>query len=123
MADWWRSRRPRSARPCLAPRSTSCSLWPKTASPGSGRRRSSRRDPYPAEVAILRPAMSALVLASRNPHKLRELREALPGVEIEPLPDEIQLPPEAGETFAENALAKARAAQRATGSTAIADDP
>ena len=66
--------------------------------------------------------MSALVLASRNPHKLRELREALPGVEIEQLSDEIQLPPEAGETFAENALAKARAAQRATGSTAIADD-
>src|SRR5918996_649977 len=66
--------------------------------------------------------MSALVLASRNPHKLRELREALPGVEIEPLPEEIELPPEAGETFAENALAKARAAQRATGGTAIADD-
>jgi XTP/dITP diphosphohydrolase len=66
--------------------------------------------------------MSALVLASRNPHKLRELREAFPGVEIEPLPDEIELPPEAGETFAENALAKARAAQRATGRAAIADD-
>jgi XTP/dITP diphosphohydrolase len=66
--------------------------------------------------------MPALVLATRNPHKLRELREALPGVEIEPLPDEVELPPETGETFAENALGKARAAQRATGRTAIADD-
>jgi XTP/dITP diphosphohydrolase len=32
------------------------------------------------------------------------------------------LPPETGETFAENALAKARAAQAATGRAAIADD-
>jgi XTP/dITP diphosphohydrolase len=66
--------------------------------------------------------MSALVLATRNPHKLRELREALPGIEIDPLPDEVELPPETGETFAENALGKARAAQAATGKTAIADD-
>ncbi|HKG36163.1 MAG TPA: RdgB/HAM1 family non-canonical purine NTP pyrophosphatase [Solirubrobacterales bacterium] len=66
--------------------------------------------------------MSALVLATRNPHKLRELREALPGVEIESLPEEVALPPEHGDTFAENALGKARAAQHATGRTAIADD-
>jgi XTP/dITP diphosphohydrolase len=66
--------------------------------------------------------MSALVLATRNPHKLRELREALPGIEIDPLPDDVELPPETGETFAENALSKARAAQAATGRTAIADD-
>jgi XTP/dITP diphosphohydrolase len=66
--------------------------------------------------------MSALVLASRNPHKLRELREALPGIEIDPLPDQVELPPEAGQTFAENALVKARSARRATGRTAIADD-
>jgi XTP/dITP diphosphohydrolase len=66
--------------------------------------------------------MSSLVLATRNDHKLRELREALPGIEIDPLPEEIELPPETGETFAENALGKARAAQAATGRTAIADD-
>jgi XTP/dITP diphosphohydrolase len=66
--------------------------------------------------------MPALLLATRNPHKLRELREALPGIEIDPLPDEVELPPEEGETFAENALGKARAAHRATGRTAIADD-
>jgi XTP/dITP diphosphohydrolase len=66
--------------------------------------------------------MSALVLATRNEHKLRELREALPGIEIDPLPPEVELPPETGDTFAENALGKARAAQVATGRTAIADD-
>jgi XTP/dITP diphosphohydrolase len=66
--------------------------------------------------------MSALVLATRNDHKLRELREALPGLEIDPLPEEVELPPETGETFAENALGKARAAQAGTGRTAIADD-
>ena len=66
--------------------------------------------------------MSALVLATRNAHKLRELREALPGIQIEPLPDQVSLPPEEGETFAENALGKARSARAATGRTAIADD-
>ena len=66
--------------------------------------------------------MSALLLATRNEHKLRELREALPGVEVDPLPPEVELPPEEGETFAENALGKARAAHAATGRTAIADD-
>ena len=66
--------------------------------------------------------MSALLVATRNEHKLRELREALPGVELEPLPPEVELPPEDGETFAENALGKARAAHAATGRAAIADD-
>jgi XTP/dITP diphosphohydrolase len=66
--------------------------------------------------------MSALLLATRNQHKLRELREALPGVEIDPLPEGVELPPETGETFAENAMGKARAAQRTTGRAAIADD-
>jgi XTP/dITP diphosphohydrolase len=66
--------------------------------------------------------MPALVLATRNDHKLRELREALPGIAIDPLPPDVELPPETGETFAENALGKARAAQAATGRTSIADD-
>jgi XTP/dITP diphosphohydrolase len=66
--------------------------------------------------------MSALVLSTRNDHKLRELREALPGIEIDPLPEEVVLPAETGDTFAENALGKARAAHAATGRTAIADD-
>src|SRR3954447_4936303 len=66
--------------------------------------------------------MSALVLATRNDHKLRELREALPGVDLDPLPPEVELPPETGETFAENAVGKARAAHAATGRASIADD-
>jgi XTP/dITP diphosphohydrolase len=64
----------------------------------------------------------ALVLATRNEHKLRELAEILAGVELLPLPDEVELPPEDGETFDENALIKARAAHLATGGAAIADD-
>jgi XTP/dITP diphosphohydrolase len=64
----------------------------------------------------------ALVVSTRNEHKLRELREALPGLELEPLPESVELPPEDGETFAENALGKARAAHEATGLPAIADD-
>jgi XTP/dITP diphosphohydrolase len=63
-----------------------------------------------------------LVLATRNPHKLREFRRLLPGQQLEPLPQGLDLPPEIGTTFEENALAKARAAARATGEPAIADD-
>jgi XTP/dITP diphosphohydrolase len=66
--------------------------------------------------------MGPLVVATRNEHKLRELREALPGIELEPLPPEVELPPEEGATFAENALGKARAAHEATGRAVIADD-
>jgi XTP/dITP diphosphohydrolase len=62
------------------------------------------------------------VLATRNQHKLRELREILDSVEVVPLPEAAELPPESGETFAENALTKARAAHAATGLAAIADD-
>jgi XTP/dITP diphosphohydrolase len=63
-----------------------------------------------------------LVLSTRNAHKVRELRVLLAPHEVLPLPDDVQLPPETGETFAENALDKARAAARATGMPAVADD-
>jgi XTP/dITP diphosphohydrolase len=63
-----------------------------------------------------------LVVATRNSHKLRELAEILTGIELAPLPAGVDLPPERGKTFAENALAKARAAHAATGEAAIADD-
>ena len=46
-------------------------------------------------------------LASRNPHKARELERLLPGWRIEPL-DAGAYPPEEGETYYENARAKAR---------------
>ena len=63
-----------------------------------------------------------LVLASRNPHKLRELAGLFEPLELVPLPDDVELPPESGETFADNALIKARAAAEATGKPAVADD-
>ena len=63
-----------------------------------------------------------LVLASRNAHKLRELNVLLAPHELVPLPDSVDLPPETGTTFAENALVKARTAAAATGMPAVADD-
>jgi XTP/dITP diphosphohydrolase len=63
-----------------------------------------------------------LVLATRNEHKLRELAQLMRPIEIDPLPDEVTLPPETGTTFTDNALGKARAAAAATGRTSIADD-
>jgi XTP/dITP diphosphohydrolase len=62
------------------------------------------------------------VVATRNRHKLRELSEILDSLELMPLPGDVELPPEDGQTFADNALAKARAAHDATGLAAIADD-
>ncbi|HEV8603076.1 MAG TPA: non-canonical purine NTP pyrophosphatase [Gaiellaceae bacterium] len=47
------------------------------------------------------------VLASKNEHKLRELRHALPGWKLELL-DADELPTEEGESYYENARAKAR---------------
>ncbi len=67
-----------------------------------------------------------LLLATHNEHKRREfarlLARAAGGWEIDVLPDSVVLPPEDGETFAENALGKARAAAQTTGRVSIADD-
>jgi XTP/dITP diphosphohydrolase len=68
-------------------------------------------------------ARRRIVLSTRNEHKVREFARLLGDeVEIVALPDDVELPPETGETFAENALIKARAAARATNMEAIADD-
>jgi XTP/dITP diphosphohydrolase len=66
----------------------------------------------------------SLMLSTRNPHKVREFERLLgaAGIDVEPLPEAVELPPEIGETFAGNALPKARAAAAATGRAAIADD-
>jgi XTP/dITP diphosphohydrolase len=66
--------------------------------------------------------VSRLVLSTRNDHKVREFARLLPSVELEALPAGVELPPETGATYAENALIKARAAARATGRASIADD-
>jgi XTP/dITP diphosphohydrolase len=63
-----------------------------------------------------------IVMASRNQHKVRELASVLAPHTIEPLPEWVELPPEDGETFTDNALIKARAAAAATGTPVLADD-
>ena len=63
-----------------------------------------------------------LVLATRNDHKVRELQQLLPECELVPLPEDLESPPETGDTFAANAIIKAEAATRATGLPAVADD-
>ncbi len=67
-------------------------------------------------------AAHRLVVATRNGHKVRELSRLLPGVALEGLPGDMELPEETGDSFAANALLKARAAAAATGRVAIADD-
>jgi XTP/dITP diphosphohydrolase len=64
------------------------------------------------------------VLATRNPHKLKEFRRLLEpgGIIVEPLADGLELPPEDGTSFAENAIPKARTAAERTGHPAVADD-
>lgn len=65
-----------------------------------------------------------LLIATRNAHKLQEIRALLPGVELlgtdayPQVPD----PEETGSTFEENASIKARAWAAATGLPALADD-
>ncbi|HXR14008.1 MAG TPA: non-canonical purine NTP pyrophosphatase [Solirubrobacteraceae bacterium] len=66
--------------------------------------------------------MTPIILATRNQHKLVELRRLLGEGRVLALPAEVELGPELGETFAENALTKARAAAAATARAAIADD-
>jgi XTP/dITP diphosphohydrolase len=73
--------------------------------------------------------MRDLLVATRNPGKLVELRrlletEHVAGVRVLGLADVPEFPeePETGATFAENALAKARDATKATGLAAVADD-
>ncbi len=66
----------------------------------------------------------AVVLATHNAHKVVEMQRLLEpaGIVVEALPDDVELPPEDGATFADNALVKARTAASETGRPAIADD-
>lgn len=65
-----------------------------------------------------------LLIATRNAHKLQEIRELLPGIEIlgtDAFPD-VPDPVEDGDTFEANAALKALAWSKATGLPALADD-
>jgi XTP/dITP diphosphohydrolase len=67
-----------------------------------------------------------VVVATRNPGKLREIRQILAplGLKVLSLADFPEIPEirEDGRTFAENAILKASAVARLTGRVAIADD-
>jgi XTP/dITP diphosphohydrolase len=63
-----------------------------------------------------------LLLATRNAHKVREFERLLGGIQVGILPDDAPTPEETGDTYAENALIKARSAAQATGQPAFADD-
>ena len=73
-----------------------------------------------------RPPQRSIVLATRNPGKLREIRQVLApaGVEVNALDSfgDIEAPEEHGSTFAENACSKAIAYARATQQWCLADD-
>lgn len=66
----------------------------------------------------------AILIATRNAHKLQEIREMLPGVELigTDIFPQVPDPVEDGETFEANATIKAIAWAKATGLTAVADD-
>jgi XTP/dITP diphosphohydrolase len=68
--------------------------------------------------------MMRLVLATRNAHKVSELRRILSGWDVVGVEDFPGVPDvaETGVTFAENALLKAHAVARATGLPSVADD-
>ncbi len=63
-----------------------------------------------------------LTLATRSAHKLREFGVLIAPHALEPLAESVELGPEIGSTFAENALGKALVAAEAIGSPAIGDD-
>ena len=63
-----------------------------------------------------------IVLASRNAHKIEELRRMAPHVDWIVLPAHLPDPPEDGDTFEGNALQKARFVAEATGGVVLADD-
>jgi XTP/dITP diphosphohydrolase len=63
-----------------------------------------------------------LIFATANKHKLREMRELLPELDLKALPNGVELPPEEGDSFAAIALEKARTAHAASGEAAIGDD-
>ncbi len=86
-----------------------------------------QRSGRPGEaVAPLDTLNRRVVLATLNPGKLRELARLLGDLPIELLSladiPGATLPEETGRTYADNALLKARAAQRLTGCAALGDD-
>src|SRR5262249_44542 len=69
-------------------------------------------------------SISALLIATTNPGKLREIREVLSPLRLLTLADcaPLDAPEETGTTFAENALLKARYYGAATGLPTVGED-
>ena len=70
--------------------------------------------------------MQKILMASNNENKVREVEKLLDGLDCEVVnltafPD-LELPPEDGVTFVENAVIKAMAGAKATGLITVADD-
>ena len=70
-----------------------------------------------------RPIPRSIVLATGNPHKAREFEALMAGIQVEAMPDDIQLPPETGDTFYENARLKARTVHEALAGRAGGQPP
>ena len=68
--------------------------------------------------------MKPLYIATQNPHKLEEFASLLSGIKLLGIGDieGLEMPPETGSTFLENAVIKARAVADHTGGIALADD-
>lgn len=66
----------------------------------------------------------SIVLATRNPGKIAEIKALLPGAQVRPAASfpGCPEPEETGRTFVENALIKARTVAQYTGWNALADD-
>ncbi len=62
------------------------------------------------------------MLASANAHKRREFARLLAPHTLDPLPGGVELPPETGTTYADNARLKAHAVAATAGAAALADD-
>lgn len=65
-----------------------------------------------------------VLLASRNPGKLREVRSIMAsvGIQVDEAPMDWESPEETGDTYLENALLKARSLAQHSGVPAVADD-
>src|SRR6201994_4373916 len=107
MAAWSRCRRGRRGRRSASPRA---------ASPACAKSRTGSR-PTGSPLS----GGSAVILATSNLHKVGEMRDLLPGIDLQPLPEGYESPVEDGDTFEANALIKARAAHAALGEH-LADD-
>jgi XTP/dITP diphosphohydrolase len=72
---------------------------------------------------LMAGSVRVFIVATRNPHKLRELRAvAIGALALSPCPSNCPIVDETGNTYEENARLKAIEVSRFTGSSAIGDD-